>query len=148
MASIDHSMWFHHAFRADEWLLYDMDSPAASQGRGLAFGRFYTREGKLVVSTAQEGLIRLRSISADKAAAEAKKRRLAIAKAAAAAAAASDAEEEASRRAKLEHEPASLSAGSGGPPSSKKSADAQVQASGDDVVQKQLQQLQQLHSKL
>jgi hypothetical protein len=51
---------FHHGFRADEWLLYDMHSPAASGGRGFAQGRFYTREGKLIVSTAQEGLIRVR----------------------------------------------------------------------------------------
>lgn len=58
MASIDHTIWFHHAFRADEWLLYDMDSPSASGGRGFARGRFFNRDGKLVVSTAQEGLIR------------------------------------------------------------------------------------------
>lgn len=59
MASIDHSMWFHHSFRADEWLLYDMDSPSASGGRGFARGRFFNQDGKLIVSTAQEGLIRV-----------------------------------------------------------------------------------------
>jgi acyl-CoA thioesterase II len=59
MASIDHSMWFHHSFRSDEWLLYDMESPSASGGRGFAIGRFFNREGKLIVSTAQEGLIRV-----------------------------------------------------------------------------------------
>lgn len=51
---------------------YDMDSPAASGGRGLAFGRFYTRDGKLVVTTAQEGLIRVRSARADAAARKAR----------------------------------------------------------------------------
>ena len=70
---------FHHAFRADEWLLYDMQSPAASGARGLAFGRFFTRDGKLIVTTAQEGLIRVRSSKADAAAAAAKKRTMAAA---------------------------------------------------------------------
>jgi acyl-CoA thioesterase-2 len=59
MASIDHSMWFHHAFRADEWLLYDMISTAASNGRGFTSGKFFDRRGRLIVSTAQEGLIRV-----------------------------------------------------------------------------------------
>lgn len=59
-ASIDHAMWFHHSFRADEWLLYECESPAASGGRGFNLGRFYTRDGLLVVSTAQEGLIRVK----------------------------------------------------------------------------------------
>lgn len=59
MASLDHAMWFHHAFRVDEWLLYAMESPNASGGRGLAFGRFFTADGRLVASTAQEGLIRV-----------------------------------------------------------------------------------------
>jgi acyl-CoA thioesterase II len=49
---------FHHEFRADEWLLYEMESPAASGGRGLAFGRLYNRQGLLVCTVAQEGLIR------------------------------------------------------------------------------------------
>jgi acyl-CoA thioesterase-2 len=59
MASLDHAMWFHRAFRIDEWLLYSMESPNASGARGLALGRFFTAEGKLVASTAQEGVIRV-----------------------------------------------------------------------------------------
>lgn len=58
MASIDHAMWFHRPFRADEWLLYAMDSPNASGARGLARGEFFDRAGRLVASTAQEGMIR------------------------------------------------------------------------------------------
>jgi acyl-CoA thioesterase II len=60
-ASIDHCMWFHRAFRADEWLLYDMDSPVAHGARGLARGFLFTRTGELVVSVVQEGLMRVRS---------------------------------------------------------------------------------------
>ncbi|WP_026971470.1 acyl-CoA thioesterase II [Aliagarivorans marinus] len=60
VATIDHSMWFHHPFRLDEWLLYVVDSPVASQGRGLVRGQFFTQDGKLVASTAQEGLVRER----------------------------------------------------------------------------------------
>lgn len=59
MASLDHALWFHRPFRADEWLLYSCDSPSAQGARGLARGSFYTREGRLVASTAQEGLIRI-----------------------------------------------------------------------------------------
>jgi acyl-CoA thioesterase-2 len=59
MASLDHAMWFHRPFRADEWLLYAMESPNASGARGLALGRFFARDGTLVASTAQEGLIRI-----------------------------------------------------------------------------------------
>ena len=59
-ASLDHSIWFHHPFRADEWLLYDQISPSASGGRGLAIGRVFTQDGKLVASVAQEGLVRVR----------------------------------------------------------------------------------------
>jgi len=59
MASLDHSMWFHAPFRADEWLLYEMESPRTNDGRGIAFGRIYRRDGTLVVSVAQEGIIRL-----------------------------------------------------------------------------------------
>ncbi len=59
MASLDHAMWFHRQFRADEWFLYESCSPSASGGRGLATGRFFTRDGRLVVSVAQEGMIRL-----------------------------------------------------------------------------------------
>lgn len=58
MASLDHAMWFHGPFRADEWLLYDQRTPAASGARGLATGRVFTRDGRLVASVVQEGLIR------------------------------------------------------------------------------------------
>ena len=58
MASLDHAMWFHRPFRADEWLLYAQDSPSASGARGFAMGHFFTRAGKLVASVAQEGLMR------------------------------------------------------------------------------------------
>ncbi|WP_426571228.1 acyl-CoA thioesterase [Aquihabitans sp. McL0605] len=58
MASLDHAMWFHRPFRADEWLLYDQDTPSASDGRGLARGFFFTQAGDLAVSVVQEGLIR------------------------------------------------------------------------------------------
>jgi acyl-CoA thioesterase-2 len=58
MASLDHAMWFHRPFRADEWLLYDQDSPSTSGGRGLARGLIYAKDGDLVVSVMQEGLIR------------------------------------------------------------------------------------------
>ncbi len=58
MASLDHAMWFHGPFRADEWLLYDQRSPAAGNGRGLTSGRVFTRDGRLVASVMQEGLIR------------------------------------------------------------------------------------------
>jgi acyl-CoA thioesterase II len=59
LASLDHAMWFHRPFRADEWLLYTMESPNSSGGRGLALGKFFTREGALVASTAQEGVVRV-----------------------------------------------------------------------------------------
>jgi acyl-CoA thioesterase-2 len=60
IASVDHVMWFHQPFRVDEWLLHVMDSPAAHGARGLVRGRVFTRDGRLVASTAQEGLIRKR----------------------------------------------------------------------------------------
>jgi acyl-CoA thioesterase-2 len=60
MASLDHALWFHRPFRADEWLLYSCDSPTAQGARGLARGMIYSADGRLVASTAQEGLIRLR----------------------------------------------------------------------------------------
>lgn len=59
MASLDHALWFHRPFRVDEWLLYACDSPTAQGARGMARGLIYTRDGILVASTAQEGLIRL-----------------------------------------------------------------------------------------
>ncbi|WP_407070971.1 acyl-CoA thioesterase II [Xanthomonas albilineans] len=59
MASLDHALWFHRPFRADDWLLYALDSPSAQSARGLARGQFFTRDGTLVASTAQEGLIRV-----------------------------------------------------------------------------------------
>jgi acyl-CoA thioesterase-2 len=58
MASLDHAMWFHRPFRADEWLLYAQESPAAHGARGFTTGRLFTRAGTLAVSVAQEGLIR------------------------------------------------------------------------------------------
>ncbi|MDO8266277.1 MAG: acyl-CoA thioesterase II [Moraxellaceae bacterium] len=61
-ASIDHSMWFHRPFRADDWLLYDMDAPNASSSRGMNRGLIYSQDGRLVASTAQEGLMRLREV--------------------------------------------------------------------------------------
>ncbi len=57
-ASLDHAMWFHRDFRINEWLLYVMDSPSASNSRGLSRGSIFSRDGKLVASVAQEGLIR------------------------------------------------------------------------------------------
>jgi acyl-CoA thioesterase-2 len=59
-ASLDHAMWFHRPFRADQWLLYAQDSPSATGGRGLARGEVYTESGELVVSVVQEGLLRRR----------------------------------------------------------------------------------------
>jgi acyl-CoA thioesterase II len=59
MASLDHAMWFHRPFRADEWLLYTCYSPTASGSRGLATGRFTSRDGLLVATTVQEGMVRL-----------------------------------------------------------------------------------------
>jgi acyl-CoA thioesterase-2 len=58
MASLDHVMWFHRPFRADEWLLYDQAAISTSNARGLSSGEIYTREGTLVVTVMQEGLIR------------------------------------------------------------------------------------------
>lgn len=58
-ASLDHAMWFHRPLRADEWLLYDQESPTAQGGRGLGKGRIFTAEGQLAVSVIQEGVIRV-----------------------------------------------------------------------------------------
>lgn len=60
LATLDHAFWAHRSFRADEWLLYAMDSPAAAGARGFTRGSFYTRDGILVASVAQEGLMRPR----------------------------------------------------------------------------------------
>lgn len=60
IASVDHTIWFHAPFRADEWLLHTITSPWAGNARGLTLGRVYTRDGRLVASTAQEGLMRRR----------------------------------------------------------------------------------------
>jgi acyl-CoA thioesterase-2 len=57
-ASLDHAMWFHRPFRADEWLLYDQDSPSAAGATGLARGMIFRRDGALAVSVVQEGLLR------------------------------------------------------------------------------------------
>jgi len=60
MASLDHAIWFHRPLRVDEWLLFDLESPNASGGRGLARGHVFREDGTLVASLAQEGLIRQR----------------------------------------------------------------------------------------
>jgi acyl-CoA thioesterase-2 len=60
IASLDHAMWFHDVFRADEWLLYDQHSPWAGNARGLARGSIFTHDGRLVCSVVQEGLVRQR----------------------------------------------------------------------------------------
>jgi acyl-CoA thioesterase-2 len=60
-ASLDHALWFHRPFRADEWLLYAEDSPSASGARGLNRGSLFSRDGRLIASVAQEGLIRVRA---------------------------------------------------------------------------------------
>lgn len=60
VASLDHALWFHRPFRVDEWLLYTMDSPAGAGARGFTRGTIFTREGRLVASIAQEGLMRMR----------------------------------------------------------------------------------------
>jgi len=60
MASLDHAIWFHRPFRADEWFFYDTRVHSTGNGRGFAHGRFYSQDGTLVATTAQEGLLRLR----------------------------------------------------------------------------------------
>jgi acyl-CoA thioesterase-2 len=59
VASIDHAMWFHRSVRVDDWLLYSTDSPSASGARGFARGSIFSRDGRLVASTSQEGLMRM-----------------------------------------------------------------------------------------
>lgn len=61
VASLDHTLWFHASFRVDDWFLYSMESPRASGGRGLVRGKVFRPDGTLVVSSAQEGLIRKRT---------------------------------------------------------------------------------------
>ena len=63
LASLDHALWFHRKLRADEWLLYAQDSPISGGGRAFCRGMLFTRDGKLVASTAQEGLLREGSAS-------------------------------------------------------------------------------------
>ncbi len=62
VASLDHVMWFHRPFRVDDWLLYVIDSPTASGARGLVRGSVFTRDGRLVASSSQEGLLRQRAV--------------------------------------------------------------------------------------
>ncbi|MEE2777575.1 MAG: acyl-CoA thioesterase II [Acidobacteriota bacterium] len=64
-ATLDHAMWFHRPFRADEWLLFSKESPSAAGSRGFVRGHFFDREGRLVASTTQECLIRLRERRVD-----------------------------------------------------------------------------------
>ncbi|SOD73445.1 acyl-CoA thioesterase-2 [Jatrophihabitans sp. GAS493] len=61
LASLDHAMWFHRPFRADEWFLYTTESPTASGGRGLATGQMYSQDGRLLASVVQEGVVRVHS---------------------------------------------------------------------------------------
>jgi acyl-CoA thioesterase-2 len=61
IASVDHAMWFHRSVRVDDWLLYAVDSPSASGARGFTRGSVFARDGRLVASAAQEGLIRVTS---------------------------------------------------------------------------------------
>jgi acyl-CoA thioesterase-2 len=58
-ASLDHAMWFHRDGRADEWMLYVQESPSAQGGRGLALGRIFNRQGQLLATVAQEGMVRV-----------------------------------------------------------------------------------------
>lgn len=64
-ASLDHALWFHDGFRTDDWLLYAQDSPWSGAARGFGRGMIFTREGKLVASVAQEGLMRLRRVPSE-----------------------------------------------------------------------------------
>ena len=58
-ASLDHALWFHRPFRADEWFLYECASPSAAGARGLATGRFFAQDGTLIATVVQEGLLRI-----------------------------------------------------------------------------------------
>ncbi len=59
-ASLDHALWIHRPIKADDWIYYDLEGPSACGGRGLNFGRFFNRQGQLIASSAQEGLMRIR----------------------------------------------------------------------------------------
>jgi acyl-CoA thioesterase-2 len=59
LASLDHALWFHRPLRMDQWLLYALDSPSASNARGFSRGSVFTEDGTLVASVAQEGLMRV-----------------------------------------------------------------------------------------
>ncbi|MBX3312362.1 MAG: acyl-CoA thioesterase II [Microbacteriaceae bacterium] len=59
IASLDHAMWFHRPVKLDDWMIYVQESPSAQGGRGLALGRIYDRQGKLIASVAQEGMVRV-----------------------------------------------------------------------------------------
>jgi acyl-CoA thioesterase-2 len=61
VASLDHAIWFHRPFRVDQWLLYDVESPVATGARAFTRGTFYARDGRLVASVAQEGVLRVRA---------------------------------------------------------------------------------------
>jgi acyl-CoA thioesterase-2 len=65
VASLDHAIWFHRPFRVDEWLLYVVDSPSSGMGRGFCRGTFFTQDGELVASVAQEGVVRQRRPSGE-----------------------------------------------------------------------------------
>jgi acyl-CoA thioesterase-2 len=58
-ASLDHAMWFHRQPKVDEWMLYVQESPSAQGGRGLALGKIFSRDGKLLATVAQEGMVRV-----------------------------------------------------------------------------------------
>lgn len=62
-ASLDHAMWFHRPVRLDDWILYAQDSPSAQGGRGLGTGRMFTRDGTLIATVAQEGMMRIKDLS-------------------------------------------------------------------------------------
>jgi acyl-CoA thioesterase-2 len=64
-ASLDHAMWFHRPAKVDEWMLYVQESPSAQSGRGLALGRIYSRDGILLATVAQEGMVRVPEIGRD-----------------------------------------------------------------------------------
>ena len=66
VATIDHSMWFHRPFRVDDWLLYAIESPSASGGRGFVRGKMFNMNGQLVASSVQEGVIRQKRIKSNK----------------------------------------------------------------------------------